>query len=140
MSESITTKQYKANTSIAISVVLKSKKSMHVTFAPQSDGSSVFATSNKDLQDALENHYKFGRLFNLVSTTTAEEKPATAEEEAETTAPEPEKIVVKVADLQEAKDYLADKFGISRTTMKLNNKKSILEAAEAHNVVFEGLD
>ena len=44
---------------------------------------------------------------------------------------------VKMSDIAAAKDYLADKFGISRTSMR--STKAILEQAAAHGIEFEGL-
>lgn len=44
---------------------------------------------------------------------------------------------VKVSDIATAKDYLADKFGISRTSMR--STKAIMEQAAAHGIEFEGL-
>lgn len=49
-------KHYKSKTAISINVVLKSKKSMHIAFTAQSDGSSVYTTDNPDVQYALEHH------------------------------------------------------------------------------------
>ena len=45
---------------------------------------------------------------------------------------------VKVSDLAAAKDYLADKFGISRTALR--SQKAILEHAAANGIEFEGLE
>ena len=58
-------KTYKANTNISINVVLPSKKNLHITFTPLSDGSSVFTTDNEVIQKSIEKHYKFGKLFKL---------------------------------------------------------------------------
>ena len=44
---------------------------------------------------------------------------------------------VKVSDIAAAKDYLADTFGLSRTSLR--SEKSILEAAKAQGIEFEGL-
>ena len=44
---------------------------------------------------------------------------------------------VTVSDLAAAKDYLADKFGISRTTLR--SKKAIVEQAAANGIEFVGL-
>lgn len=44
---------------------------------------------------------------------------------------------VTVSDLAAAKDYLADKFGISRTTLR--GKKAIVEQAAAKGIEFVGL-
>lgn len=178
-------KTYKANTNVSINVVLESKKNLHVTFVPLSDGSSRFTTDNEDVQRGIESHYKFGRLFRLLKTedivvkkkkivrvvSNAKEKkdvPVTAESETERTEEYTDEIqenapstdetteeveivdevveeeaeqgarVIKVSDLAAAKDYLADTFGISRTTLR--SKKAIVESGEANGIVFDGLD
>lgn len=83
-------KKYKANTNVSINVVLPSKKNLHISFIPLSDGSSVFQTDNEDIQRAIESHYNFGRLFRLVGTSgvkaPAKETPA----KAASPAPAPE--------------------------------------------------
>lgn len=61
------TKTYKANTNISINVVLPSKKNLHISFNPLSNGSSTFTTDNEELQNAIEKHYNFGKLFRLFS-------------------------------------------------------------------------
>ncbi len=190
-------KTYKANTNISINVVLPSKKNLHVSFVPLSDGSSTFTTDNEYVQKAVESHYNFGKLFKLASvrntgkaaapkkpqddaptpvpanTTTVEDKqnedetPTTVEVEDENTPTPTEEAVeteteneaenedtteaeednaegeeknvrkVKVTDIAAAKDYLADTFGISRTSMR--STKAILEKAAEHGIEFEGL-
>lgn len=132
-------KHYKSKTSISINVVLKSKKSMHIAFTAQSDGSSVYTTDNPDVQYALEHHYKYGKLFKLVNTES--EADIKAKKEAEKAAANEKKDEIRkvsVSDLAAAKDFLADTFGISRTSLR--SVKTILEAAEQHNIKFEGLE
>lgn len=132
-------KHYKSKTSIAINVVLKSKKNMHVAFTAQSDGSSVYTTDNPDVQYALEHHYKYGKLFKLVSTESEADIKAKKEaEEAAANEKKDEIRKVSVSDLAAAKDFLADTFGISRTSLR--SEKAIMEAAKAHNIEFEGLE
>lgn len=132
-------KHYKSKTSISINVVLKSKKSMHIAFTAQSDGSSVYTTDNPDVQYALEHHYKYGKLFKLVSTESEADIKAKKEaEEAAANEKKDEIRKVSVSDLAAAKDFLADTFGISRTSLR--SEKSIMEAAKANNIEFEGLD
>ncbi len=127
-------KTYKAKTSISINVVLPGKKNMHVSFTNHSDGSSSFVTDNSDLQRAIEQHYKFGKLFRLVSSVSPETIAAKKVEEAS----EREAItVVKTTDLSSAKEYLAEKFGISRS--RLRREEDIKAQAKAHGVVFEGI-
>ena len=132
-------KHYKSKTAISINVVLKSKKSMHIAFTAQSDGSSVYTTDNPDVQYALEHHYKYGKLFKLVSTESEADIKAKKEaEEAAANEKKDEMRKVSVSDLGAAKDFLANTFGISRTSLR--STKSIIEAAKAHNIEFEGLE
>ena len=131
-------KHYKSKTAISINVVLKSKKSMHIAFTAQSDGSSVYTTDNPDVQYALEHHYKYGKLFKLVSTESEADIKAKKEaEEAAANEKKDEIRKVSVSDLAAAKDFLADTFGISRTSLR--SEKAIMEAAKANNIEFEGL-
>ncbi len=138
-------KIYKANTNISINVVLKSKKNLHISFTPLSNGSSTFTTDNEDIMTAIEQHYKFGTLFRLLKTIEedahAEQVPTQGDEvekdveENETGKPVMRKV--QVSDLAAAKDFLADTFGISRTSLR--SMKSITEQATAHGIEFEGL-
>lgn len=166
-------KTYKANTNISINVVLPSKKNLHITFTPLSDGSSVFTTDNEVIQKSIEKHYKFGKLFRLQAlqgqsakrkatdkqkvTSLKNQKEIPAAENVDKTELDNNENVeqngetkdnagagndetvckVKVSDIATAKDYLADKFGISRTSMR--STKAILEQAAAHGIEFQGL-
>ncbi len=146
-------KSYKANTNISINVVLPgSKKNLHIAFVPLSDGSSVFSTENEEIQKGMERHYEFGSLFRFVGAADtrkprnapakAQTKEESAPEEAEGTGENGESeegttVKVTVTDLASAKDYLADKFGISRTLLR--STKAIMEQAAAHGIEFEGI-
>ena len=146
-------KSYKANTNISINVVLPgSKKNLHIAFVPLSDGSSVFSTENEEIQKGMERHYEFGSLFRFVGAADtrkprnapakAQTKEESAPEEAEGTGENGESeegttVKVAVTDLASAKDYLADKFGISRTLLR--STKAIMEQAAAHGIEFEGI-
>ena len=148
-------KTYKANTNISINVVLPgSKKNLHIAFVPMSDGSSVFSTDNEEIQKGVESHYKFGSLFRHVGTSSTKKQTHIAGENNTTSgspdaesefpavpgAEDNEKNTVSkvtVTDLASAKDYLADKFGISRTSLR--SAKAIMEQAAAHGIEFEGI-
>jgi hypothetical protein len=152
-------KTYKANTNVSINVVLPSKKNLHISFTPLSNGSSLFTTDNEDIMRAIEKHYNFGKLFRLHSMQDESEKINAKTEEnlqdkeiptvdnqvtgedsqdGETTdGNDPTLKKVKVSDLSAAKDYLADTFGISRTAMR--SMKAITEQAAANGIEFEGL-
>lgn len=131
-------KLYKSRSSISINVVLRSKKSMHISFTSQSDGSSVYVTDNEEEQYALEHHYKFGKLFKLVDVRENNEEAAIQDPETMPEQAESAVRKVRVSDIAAAKDFLADTFGISRTSLR--SEKSIMEAAKANNIEFEGLD
>ncbi len=126
-------KKYKSNTSISINVILPNGSNLHVPFTPLSDGTSEYTTGDEAVQHGLEHHYKYGRMFFSVELPAVEEKPAKQETatEAETARK------VKVTDLESAKDYLADNFGISRT--QLRSQKAIVTNAALHGIEFEGI-
>lgn len=130
------TKKYKANTNISVNVVLPSKKNLHISFTPLSNGSSVYATDKEDVQNALERHYQFGKLFRIAGAeNAAASKPEKADDKEGDSAGNVRKV--KVSDIASAKDFLADTFGISRTSMR--TKQSIMDAAKAQGIEFEGL-
>lgn len=164
-------KTYKANTNVSINVVLASKKNLHISFTPLSNGSSTFTTDDEEIMNSIERHYNFGKLFRLHSTQDESKKKTAKVVEtpvkednpipAETTTKEPETTEthesadneaedteapdndisaltqVTVSDLASAKDYLADKFDISRTSLR--SKKTIVKQAAAHGIEFVGL-
>lgn len=157
-------KTYKANTNVSINVVLTSKKNLHISFIPLSNGGSTFTTDNEEIMNAIESHYNFGKLFRLHSTQDESKKKVTNvvklpenkekqkndenpiqrennvqndETSTEETETEPTLKRVNVSDLASAKDYLADTFGISRTALR--SKKAITEQAAVYGIEFIGL-
>ena len=169
-------KKYIAKSHISLSVRVSQKTSAHISFSALTGGGSVFYTDDENLQQALEAHPKFGKLFKLDDTFV--EKPATKKvaptskvapaneentdnansEEAEDNEPttdveqdedteaQPEEesaeeatglTKVPVTCLDDAKDYLSEKFGISRT--KIRSKKAIDEAAAENGIEFVGI-
>ena len=132
-------KTYKAKTDISINVVLPGKKNLHVSFSPRSDGSSVFSTDNEDVQKAIERHSRFGSLFRLYSSKSqdAQEKEAAGAKAEQAASRKSAPRKVRVTDISSAKDYLADRFGVSRTLLR--SAKSIREQATAHGIEFEGI-
>lgn len=145
-------KTYKSNTNISINVVLPNKKNLHITFTPLSNGSSTFSTDQEEVIKAIESHYNFGSLFRLHSTIEVTEINLKNEHIADANTENPiiandEDVIdediqsglkqVSVSDLASAKDYLADKFGISRTLLR--SQKAIMEQAYANGIEFVGL-
>ncbi len=78
-------KKYLANTTISVSVTLPNGGNARVSFSPLSDGSSVYYTNDKEIQFALEHHYKFGKLFTL-DGESQEESAATAKKSTKSAA------------------------------------------------------
>lgn len=126
-------KQYRSATVLSLNVMIDGKYKRHVTFNAAACSGSSLATSDERLQKALESHYLFGKKFVL--SGAEEEKPVAAVEAAE--ADEDKKVKVSVSSLSDAKDYLAEKFEISRT--KLRTRDAIIKTAEQHDVEFVGI-
>lgn len=220
------TKTYRSKSDISVNVVMPNGKSLHVAFSPVTGGGSTYTTSDERVQKALEGHYRYGKMFKLVSTQgvassdnaakvekkvkqvvpkvadiirrekSEEEKTSIVEDllnkggvpvvgseeenndkgiggaedevvgdgevanvgadmaseggtgvdEQGDEAIESEvvgesdlagKTVISVSCPDDAKEYLVEKFGISRT--KLRWLKQIKEQAEANGIIFEGI-
>lgn len=133
-------KKYTAKTQVCVNIVMPGGKSLHVSFTSVTGGSSVFYTSDENVQTGLEHHYKFGKLFKLEDmidetksiSPTPVDTPDTGEENSEDKLTE---IVVSCPD--DAKDYLSEKFGASRT--KLRSIKAIKDTAATFGIVFNGI-
>lgn len=136
-------KKYKAKSCISISVTLPTGGVAHVSFSPMTGGGSTFYTDDTVLQEGLEKHPKFGRLFVLVehgqsappNDTMA--KDSVSENEAEVTEQpsDTSQTTIRTVEMQcndDAKDYLAEKFGISRS--KLRTRADIEKAANANGI------
>lgn len=132
-------KVYISKSEISIKVVLGSGSTVRVAFTPRTLGSSVYMTDDEELQKAIESHREYGKLF----VCDERRSDAMAEKEAEVSqhddpdAEVAEPKIVAVSSIQEAKDYLSDKFDISRSSLK--SKDAVERAALEHGVVFEGL-
>ena len=134
-------KKYKAKSCISITVALSTGGTTHVSFNPVTGGGSVYYTKNPIIQAGLENHPKYGKLFTLDSSFVQSAKPNTSKPSAKTpdAATESEGTTKKVVEVKmscndDAKDYLVEKFGISRT--KLRSRAQIEAAGVANGVKF----
>lgn len=133
-------KHYISDSHIAINVTLDGGESMHLSFIALSNGGSVFSTDSEELQKAIERHYRFGELFILDHIEEPKNTPETTNEEYTSVKESEDGNIQKITvnDLGEAKNYLADTLGISRTSLR--SLKTILEVAKANNIEFEGLE
>ena len=138
-------KKYTSKSTIAINVSLGEGKNIHVSFGAVTGSGSVYYTNDEALQAALEKHHQYGRLFKLQETI--DEQPASVDSPEggeEATARPTETLhadagsMVHVDGLDDAKEYLCEHFGISRT--KLRTKASIIGAATTNGIVFDGIE
>lgn len=59
-------------------------------------------------------------------------------EDNEATVTADGKAIIDVTDLDDARDYLCENFGIARSSLRSN--VSVYRAAEEHNIVFRGIE
>ncbi len=135
------TKKYFSKSHVCIQVYTQDRGFVHVSFNPMTGGGSTYVTKDKSIQDALEQHYRFKSLFYLDTvfeepqqhTVNGRSKSKTADDNS----PDDSFQKVPVTCVDDAKDYIADKFGISRS--KMRRIESIKAIAAEHNIVFEGI-
>lgn len=133
--------KFVSKTHVAINVVLKNGSNVHVTFTEQTGKGSVFYTNSPDVAEALRSHYKFGKLFREeqepVKPAAKPAMPATevaGTERREGEAPKTENVK-EFANNEDAKDYLAERYGISRS--KMRTRAAIEEAAKSLNITVK---
>ena len=133
-------KKYQAGTDLAFSVMVGNER-MRINFEGKTMGSSVYMTRDPKVQKAVESHYWFKDKFFLVETV--DEKKEAAEVKKKAAAKNKNKVADEkkthsVTDVEDAKDYLAETFGVSRSKMK--TKEDILAIAKEKGVELEGLE
>ena len=117
-------KRYKSKSCVSINVVLPTGGNNHVCFSPVTGGGSVYYTDNENIQKGLERHPKYGRLFVIDDTLTAQKtsgkehgtvaRTISANATVETLPTEKvakKAVEVKMARSADEKDYHADGFG-----------------------------
>lgn len=67
-------KTYTSKSAVSVRVSLSYGTSALITFEPQTGGGSKFETTETALQNALESHNKYGKLFTLKSSKPAAQK------------------------------------------------------------------
>lgn len=128
-------KTYKAYTSVVISCINKGSR-YHIAFDTLTNGTSTYTTTDKDEQEAIEAHPWFGSKIYLHSSVDEAER--VRKDRRKAARKEPEQDVHIVQTFTEAQDWLAEKFGISRSKMK--TKEEILSQAKSCGVKLQGLD
>lgn len=117
----------------------------HVAFVPHTMGESSLTTDDSQLQSAIERHRFFGTLITV--TVMREEAPeasqspiagsggAPAGDKSSTAASDKEPLVLSFPSLNDAKDYVAEQWGISRSRLKY--KEDIERFAAKHGVIIK---
>lgn len=131
------TKKYKASSIVHLVVTLSDGSRKRISFSAQTGGGSTYVTSDAAIQSALERHSYCGKLFFPVKSAalpqrTAIPRPAVAAAKKAAAAPKVRRL--EMSSLGDAKDYLAEHYGLSRT--KLRSKTAILAAGKEHGIEF----
>lgn len=132
--------KYQAGTDLAFSVMVGNER-MRILFEGKSTGSSVYMTRDPKVQKAIESHYWFNDKFFLVESIDEKKEAAEVKKKAAAKAKRKvadEKKTHVVTDVEDAKDYLAETYGVSRSKMK--TKEDILAIAKEKGVELEGLE
>ena len=132
--------KYQAGTDLAFSVMVGDER-MRIVFEGKTIGNSVYMTRDPNVQKAIESHYWFNDKFFLAESI--DEKKEAAEEKKKAAAKTKKKVSDEkkthvVTDVEDAKDYLAETYGVSRSKMK--TKEDILAIAKEKGVELEGLE
>lgn len=132
-------KTYQGNSDLAFNVKID-EGYKRIVFDGQSLGTSIYSTRDVKEQKAIESHYWFNDKFWLEETVDEKKLEAEAKKKAaaRTKKIAEEKKTYSVNDIADAKDYLADTFGVSRTKMK--TKEDVLAVAKEFGVELEGLE
>ena len=132
-------KTYQGNSDLAFNIRLENGIK-RIVFDGQSHGTSIYSTRDTKEQKAIESHYWFNDKFWLEETVDEKKLEAEAKKKAaaKTKKIAEEKKTYSVTDIADAKDYLADTFGVSRTKMK--TKEDVLAVAKEFGVELEGLE
>lgn len=131
--------KYQAGTDLAFSVMVGDER-MRIVFEGKTMGNSVYMTRDQKVQKAIESHYWFNDKFFLAESIDEKKEAAEAKKKAAAKAKKKvsdEKKTHIVTDIEDAKDYLAETYGVSRSKMK--TKEEILAVAQEHGVELEGL-
>lgn len=133
-------KKYQAGSDLAFSVMVGNER-IRIVFEGKTMGSSIYMTRDPKVQKAIESHYWFKDKFFLVECI--DEKKEAAEAKKKAAAKTKKKVVDEkkthvVTDFEDAKDYLAETYGVSRSKMK--TKEDILDIAKEKGVELEGLE
>lgn len=132
-------KTYQGYSDLAFSVKMDSGM-RRIVFDGQTGGTSIYCTRDAKEQKAIESHRWFNDKFWLIEEVDEKKLEADAKKKAaaKTKKAAEEKKTHIVTDFEDARDYLAETFGVSRS--KLKTKEDILSIAKEKGVELEGLE
>lgn len=123
--------KFTSKSHVALSVPLE-KGNAHISFIEKTGQGSVFYTDNEKLAKAMRKHPKFGKLFREEEIKEeAKEEVPDAPDITDDGTKQPE---VSFSNNEDAKEYLADRFGVSRS--KLRTRQEMEEVAKANNLTI----
>ncbi len=127
--------KFKAKTHISLSIPTKGGHA-HISFAELTGGGSTYTTEDEAIAKAIRNHPKFGKLFTEVQVPKVTEKTAEQKkQEMEQAEANQKKSIKSFACVEDAKEYIADTFGISRS--KLRTRADIEKQAVARGITIQ---
>lgn len=102
-----------------------------IVFEPDSTGYAYYTADDETLQNAMEKHPFFNKMFVL------KDAPVVTEKKVNPFKSKKKKEEVEVASASDAKQYLVEKFEISRT--QIQTTSDIKRFAEQNGIVFIGI-
>ena len=123
--------KYISKTHVCLNVVTPSGANVHVSFTERTGDGSVYYTNDPELIVALESHPRYGRLFIKDESFLSVKAPVSVKSEP-AAVPEKKAVTKEFSNNEDAKDYFAEKFGVSRS--KLRTRAAIDEAAKSFGV------
>jgi hypothetical protein len=127
-------KKFTSKSIVSINVTTD-EGNVHVVFDAKTGGGSQYYC-NDTLADALRKHYLFGVRFREEALPDAPEP--VEEPKAEEAEAEQEEQTMAFACNDDAKDYFADKYGVSRS--KMRTRSNIEDVARSHGIEIEWND
>lgn len=123
--------KFTSKSHVALSVPLE-KGNAHISFIEKTGQGSVFYTDNEKLAKAMRKHPKFGKLFR--EEEIKEEAKKEVPDAPDITDDGTKQPEVSFSNNEDAKEYLADRFGVSRS--KLRTRHEMEEVAKANNLTI----
>lgn len=134
-------KTYQSGSVAALSITLPNGRNKFIRFDSQSNGKSIYITTDRDIMAGIEGcaRFKEGGI-KIIADTEPKEQPKKVVTPTAPAAPKAELRKadefkeVRVASWEDAKNYLVDELGINGK--KIRTQSQIMAAAQANNIHF----